>query len=131
VKVITSIVRCTCQAAFREDREAAGKFLAVERDALAQLRFEPGVIGQMRHVIQRDCVEAPGRSLIRELRQIRPHLRPPRGGFGIARLRHVLPGDLGPVDRTHVMPAKKRADGVDEVERLQAPRMKQVRRGCK
>jgi hypothetical protein len=42
-----------------------------------------------------------------------------------------LPRDLRPVDRAHVMPAKKRADGVDEVERLQAPRMKQVGPGCK
>ena len=119
------------QAAFREDREAAGEFLAVERDALSQLRLQPFVIGQVRHVIERDRVETPRGGLIGEFRQIHPHLRPPCGGFGIARLRHVLPGDLGPVDRAHVMPAKERTDGVDEVERLQAPRMKQTWRGCK
>ena len=95
------------------DGEQLAELLAQYRIALAQLRFEPRMVGQVREIIERDGVVAESGHLARQCREVLADPGPLLGALLAARCE-MSERNLRPVDPPLVESAEEWSDGVDQ-----------------
>lgn len=99
------------------DAEEFAKLLAIDGDLFPDLDLVGLVVGQVRHIVERDPVVADGGDAAAEGFHV---LANPEEGPAQLLLRHPLeaqPGKFRPVDPETLVATKERPDRVDQVER--------------